>query len=89
MEPAERYRREIGEKKSEPVLACSPMWRLAPFGLQTCVCVSVCVCERERESERARGMVGECIKLPSLGPGPLHMMDHSPKAKHLILLSKK
>lgn len=34
-------------------------------------------------------MVGECIKLPSLGPGPLHMMDHSPKAKHLIPLCKK
>lgn len=34
-------------------------------------------------------MVGECIKLPSLGPGPLHMMDHSPKAKHLISLSEK
>lgn len=34
-------------------------------------------------------MVGECIKLPSLGPGPLHMMDHSPQAKHLISLSEK
>lgn len=34
-------------------------------------------------------MVGECIKLPSLGQGPLHMMDHSPKAKHLISLSEK
>ncbi len=33
--------------------------------------------------------MGECIKLPSLGPGPLHMMDHSPKAKHLISLSEK
>lgn len=34
-------------------------------------------------------MAGECIKLPSLGPGPLHMMDHLPKAKHLISLSEK
>lgn len=34
-------------------------------------------------------MVGECIKLPPLGPGPLHMMDHSPQAKHLISLSEK
>lgn len=34
-------------------------------------------------------MVGECIKLPSLGPGPLHMMDHSPQAKHLISQSGK
>lgn len=34
-------------------------------------------------------MVGECIKLPSLGPGLLHMMDHSPQAKHLISLSEK
>lgn len=34
-------------------------------------------------------MVGECIKLPSLGPGSLHMMDHSPKAKHLISMRGK
>lgn len=42
-----------------------------------------------REHVRAREMVVECIKLPSLGPGPLHMMDHLPKAKHLISLSRK
>lgn len=34
-------------------------------------------------------MMGECIKLPSLGSDPLHMMDHSPQAKHLISLSDK
>lgn len=34
-------------------------------------------------------MVSKCIKLPSLGPGPLHMMDHSPQAKHLISPSEK
>ena len=49
--------------------------------------------ERARASERGRAREGGwelngCIKLPSLGPEPVHMMDHSPKAKHLILQRK-
>ena len=41
------------------------------------------------KSEREKAMVGDCIKLPSLGPGPLDMMDNSPQAKHLISPSEK
>lgn len=63
------------------MLGCSPTSLSLFIGMRVRKCVYVL--------EGAREMVGECIKLPSLGPGPLHMMDHSPKAKHLISLSGK
>lgn len=48
------------------------------------------MCEGEKnENKGEKTMLGECIKLPSLGPGPLFMMDHSPQAKHFIPLSKE